>query len=117
MGVKSFFDPRIRALSGQQDFAYNLLELVALWCKDAPAWHADAPTWQGTPSELFAQFAICQNLLPLLKDWTVPKVAKSLATLARIAGTGIEFVGDNERRFRFVRNAILKTENPMQAAA
>jgi len=117
MGVKSFFDPRILALSEQQNYAYNLLELVATWCKDAPAFtDTDTDKWEGTPSDLLAHIAMADHLVPLLRDWTVPKLAKSLTALARTNSSGITFVeGTDSRRFRLVRNAILKTEGPKPA--
>src|SRR5207249_3977664 len=112
MGIKSFFDPRILTLSKQQDFAYNLLELVAAWVKDGPIWSEGVKEWTGTPTDLMAQFSVCQHLVPLLRDWTVPKLAKSLTTLARVAGSGVTFAeGSEERRFVFQRNQILKQEN------
>jgi hypothetical protein len=111
MGVESYFDERILELSKQQIHAYNLLELLAVWCRTGGFWHdPKETTWTGTPSDLMAQFATADQLLVLVRDWRVAGLAKSLATLARLESTGVQFVeGTQERSFRITRALVLKT--------
>lgn len=111
MGVRSYFDPRILELSKQQIHAYNLLELLAVWCRTGGYWvDQKHDGWEGTPSDLMAQFSLADQLIVLVRDWRVAGLAKALATLARLDNTGVKFVeGSGERSFKITRSIVLKT--------
>lgn len=109
MGMKSYFDPVILDLSRQQVHAYNLIELLAVWVKLESYWTAEVKEWLGTPTDLLAQFSANDILAPLLRDWNVQKIAKSLTTLAKLKDSGVEFSDStNERTFKLIREKLIK---------
>lgn len=108
MGIKSYFDPHILSLSHQQAYSYNFRELLAVWVPLAPEFN-DAEEWCGSPTRLFATIGNNPSLVPLLRDWTVAKVAKSLTALARVPGTGVTFGEGTQREFTVTRQAFLPT--------
>jgi hypothetical protein len=110
MGVKSYFNPRIMELSKQQDYSYNLLELLTLWCEQGAVWNDEKlQKWVGTPTDLMAQLSSLDHLQNNLKEWSVPKLAKSLAALARVERAGVKFLEDTgERSFEFDREKLTR---------
>lgn len=103
-GVKSYYDPVILDLSKQQVFAYNLVELLRIWASVDAEMQAGGE-WKGTPSALLARLSLSPELQLLLKDWSVPRVAKSLTTLARQGDTGITY-DEGQRTFKITANTL-----------
>lgn len=109
MKVASYFDDHILDLSRQQLFAYNLLELLVMWCNDGPAWSEDNETWQGTASDTLSQLGLVPHMEPLVRTWTVARLANSLTTLARVSTSGVTVVeGTGTRQYKFNKQEILK---------
>lgn len=106
MGVKSYFDPHILGLSHQQAYSYNFRELLEVWVPLAPEFN-DAQEWRGSPTRLFATIGNNPSLVPLLRDWTVAKAAKSLTALARVPDTGVTFGEGTQREFTIKREAFV----------
>jgi hypothetical protein len=110
MGVKSYFDPGILELSQQQAFSYNLKELIAKWAREAPEWEGKESMRQ-TATDLMASCSTFTPLIPLMKDWTVPKIANSLMALSRLMGSGVTYIESRgERLFEFNKKLL----NPQQ---
>jgi hypothetical protein len=97
-GVKSYYDPVILDLSKQQVFAYNLVELLRIWAGFDAEMQTGTP-WTGSPSELDRALEHVTGTAVLLRDWSVPRVAKSLTTLARQGDTGITY-DEGQRKFK-----------------
>ncbi len=110
MGVVSYFDPKIRELSQQQNYAFNLLELLALWCSSGFFW-SDSPEradWCGSPSELFKELTQGDQFSALMRDWKLRSVSTALGTLARLNDTGVDFLKpDDARSFRIRKDKVL----------
>lgn len=104
MGVVSYFDKVLLETSQTQMYSYNLIELIKRWVKTC--WDVKETEWVGTPTELVSTMSIHEGLSHLLREWTVPKVAKSLATAARIKGTGVEFAGEGQRTFKITKEHL-----------
>jgi hypothetical protein len=110
-GVQSYYDPKILAYSQQQSHAFNLVELIRAWASHANYFDPDSKGvqkeyWVGTPTDLMAHFAAVDTMSALLRDWSAPKIAKSLTTLARIPTSGVEFEGTNSRIFKINRSIL-----------
>jgi hypothetical protein len=107
MGVKSYFDPRLLALSQQQAYGHNALELVRLWSKVGADWGEQVQEWKGNPTTMYAAMDACEVLKGVLRDWNVPKLSKALRSLALVPGTGIEFASNAHEREFIVRKGNL----------
>lgn len=109
MGVKSYYDPDILALSRQQMYSFNLRELLVVWVRASELFSdtgEGTPTesWEGTPTALLSELATCAALTSVTREWTVAGVARSLTTLARDPDSGIEFVAGSSRLFRIKKS-------------
>lgn len=108
MGVVSYFDKELLEMSQTQLFSYNLIEFIKQWVKCC--WQHDpekkAGVWTGTPTELFTELGVHEILQPLMRDWSVPKMAKSLTMAARTPDSGIEFAGEGQRTFNIIRSKL-----------
>lgn len=104
MGVKSFFSARILEMAQQQDYSYNLRELLRSWM-DMDAEFQETPFWIGTPTDLMTRMSICDPLAALIREWTVPKIAKSLTGLAKVPGHGVSF-DEGRRTFKVVKEGL-----------
>lgn len=110
MGVKAWHDKRILELSQSQLYSYNMIELVREWVKIScsglgdPNW---VPIWEGTPTQLFLELSNTVALGHLIRDWSVPKLAKSLTIAARTTGSGIEFSNKNTRSFKIDKKSLI----------
>jgi hypothetical protein len=103
-GVRSFYDPVILELSKQQGYSYNFVELLKVWIDTS--WEPDKKEWEGTTTELMALLSTCDTLVAVVRDWTVPKAAKSLTTASRTPDGGIEYI--DGRRFKIIRSKLNK---------
>lgn len=108
MGTKSFFDPTILEISKQQSYSYNLLEIVREWIKIGAEWE-NKEDWTGNPTGLRMIMFGHESLSKFSHEWSFARVSKSLTSLARVAGTGIESVG-GDREFKITKSLILKKE-------
>jgi len=108
MGVKPYFDKTLLDQANHQCHAYNLIELIGVWTNHSGFFDGeDKPNmWSGTPTDLAAHFAAVDSLSPLLKDWTVPRIAKALSALARTHGSGVKYVGVGEQRTFTIHRSI-----------
>lgn len=102
MGVKSFFDPRILELSHQQTFASNLNELLKVWIRSDAYW-SDKETWDGSPTDLLSCLQANDLTAGIARDWNQAKMVRSLTSLAKQDGSGIEFFGDDGRGFKITK--------------
>lgn len=106
-GVLSFYDPEILDLSKQQVRAYDLVEMLRLWA-GIDAEMVKTGVWIGTPTDLFSQLTLTTAMSFLLREWTVPKLANSLTTLARTLNTGITSHDESLRTFKITAAALTK---------
>jgi hypothetical protein len=109
MGVASYYDPKILAFSQQQSHAFNLVELIRTWADHSSFFAPDnegmqKEYWIGTPTDLLAVFNAVDTMSALIRDWSAPKIAKSLTTLARIPNSGVEFDPSSSRIFKINRS-------------
>lgn len=110
MGVRSYYDPMLLAAANQQSHSYNFKELLMLFAQLSTTFNETVPAWEGNPTKLMAEMSIVEPLVPLLRDWTVPKIAKALTSLARVGGQGVEFKpGSQERVFKITRESFPPT--------
>lgn len=107
MGVKSYYDPRILMLAHQQTFSSNLGELLGLWMRQDAHWDGDTghTKWLGTPTDLLSCLQTCEPTAAIARDWDQHKIARSLTSLAKQEGSGVEFASDTGRDFKIVRIA------------
>lgn len=109
MGIVSFHDPRILDLSQKQLHAYNLLELLAIWCS---SWaEEDVRYWDGSPSKLLTEFNSAPHFDSQRREWNTSKLARALTALARLSGSGVQLLPGKGRQFRLDKQTILKHEN------
>jgi hypothetical protein len=99
-GVKSYHEPALVDLAKQQESAYELRELLVTWFRSGLYWMDGInKEWTGTPTDLFSLIGAAPEMVPLLKDWTVPRIARSLVSLSRVDDDAVEFVKDSQRHF------------------
>ncbi len=104
IGIKSFFDPHILALSKQQSYAWNFFETLQMWARETLDEDTDK-VFEANPSELAARLDPCDQIKSVMRGVKVSVIAKSLITLAKAKSTGITNIGD--RHFRFDKQQIL----------
>ncbi len=112
VGVKSYFDPVILDLSRQQNFAFNLLELLRSWISTDACWSEETNAqgvWLGTPTDLLAAMSGNDCLDSIVRAWDVNRIAKSLMTLDRAEASGVELVSGTagQRFFRLTKSKIM----------
>jgi hypothetical protein len=107
-GMKSFHDPVLIEMSKQQDMAYELRELLAAWLTIGQWWAQTPkmPFWVGTPTALISSLNEVAGFQPLMKEWTVSRMARSLTSLARIEEKLIQPIGEGDRSFRIYRKFL-----------
>jgi hypothetical protein len=114
MGVKSFFDPYILTLSNQQNNNYHLIEIIKHWIKSKQGGHwaeeDKREIWIGDPTQFFSEVNLDPLVSPTVRGWDVEKCARALQACARISGSGVAFIGKNERTYQITRSTILKLE-------
>jgi hypothetical protein len=111
MGVESYFDPRLLALSQQQAYCYSFCELLPVWAHNCPTFNTEI--WEGNPTKLASEMHIVEAIAPMMRDWPVDKIANALNALARLGGLGVEFVEDTQGRvFRLKKSLLVKSSSP-----
>ena len=105
MGVVSYFDPHVLQLSQQQTYFYTFAELLPVWVHNALTF--PDPTWIGNPTKLAAEMHLVEPIAPMMKDWTVEKIAKALTAIARVGGLGVELIPNSEGRLFKLTKAVL----------
>lgn len=118
MGVKSFFDPRIREISQQQTPAYGLLEVIRSWFTHGVYWAEGTKDWEGTATELMNMLSISSDgFQPVLREWTHMRVARAMTALGRMNATGIQLIESRgARKFKITR-AVAEAEEATSLAA
>lgn len=111
MGVNSFFDSRILKLSKQQRYSHNLLEVLVEWCKTSHLFAEKRIAWSGTPTALQSQLGGHEPLAQVMREWTVPKIAKALVALARNPENGVSSVETNHGRSFAICSAKILSES------
>lgn len=107
MGVKSFYDPKLRQKSVQNGAPYMLYELLGEWIKNSPHWSDGVTEWIGTASKLVLEFSIVETNNPLAREWTAYRTGRALVALSRDATSGVHIVlGGRRRNFRLVKAEI-----------
>lgn len=106
-GVKSYFDPHIVDLAKQQESSYNLVELLSQWFKLGGYWQdPKMMEWVGSPTELLTYLSESGSTnSPVLRNWTVDRVAKSLTALVHMKTQGVELLKNRgkERVYRIMK--------------
>lgn len=96
MGVKSYFDPKLRAASMQNTTAFSVWELLEQWIARDEYWNhangkpSDNETWIGSASELLTVMHSHDSLKPLLQGVTAKNLPNSLTTLSKQKYSGVE---------------------------
>lgn len=109
MGVRSYYDPVVLGLSRQQAGAHNVRELLTMWMRVAVTWeNPDKVDWVGTATQLLAEMSTCDTISSIVRDYRVSQIANSLTAIARVPGSGVEYVEGADRTYRITRNAFLQ---------
>lgn len=107
-GVKSYHEPSLVDMAKQQESAYELRELLVTWFRSGGYWQDDTKAdWTGTPTDLFSLIGVSPDMAPLLKDWTVPRIARSLMSLARVNDDAVFFVPGSQRHYTIRKAQLL----------
>lgn len=108
MGVRSYFDPKIRDLAHEQTFSSNLQELIEQWKTVDAYWQEPGnETWSGTPTALLSALQTCAETHDIAGEWTQQKTMNSLSSLARLDDSGVEETEGEGRDFIIHRTILV----------
>lgn len=118
-GMRSFHDPILLDMSQQQEAAFELRELLCTWIDTGIYWRNEdnvRAIWEGTPTALLNDLN-ASELSPLMREWRVSRVARSLHALSRVDPDAVQVDAGAGRQFVLVKKALLRRRLKLEEMA